>query len=81
MSFLKEGDGQKIFQDPEMVDQIVAELSREPKLLSELADNLADALEETIKEDSVWRQKILSAIAGNDAIRSRVAHEISQKYG
>ena len=81
MGLLEDGTAAKILQDPKIADDIALRLSSDPEVVAELADELADVLEDAIKEDDGLRQKILLSMSGNVTFRRRLLQEVSKKLG
>ena len=81
MGVLENGDAVKLLKNPEFVDELVAKICGDPQLLTELADELADTLENAMKQDGVLRKKILTSMSGSETFRRHVAEELARKLG
>ena len=81
MGFLRDGDAVKLLQNSEFVDEIIAKVLSDPRAISDLADEVADQLEDALDENGNVKDMILSAASGNDDFRARVIEKLSQKLG
>ena len=79
MGFLNEGDAEKFLVDANLVDEIAGMVLSDKKLACDLADEMADQLEDVIGQDSTFMDKILSAAVDNDNFRQRVVQRVAAK--
>ena len=78
MGQLSEDNARKLLNNPRLADEMISRLSKDPEFLADIADELADALEDAIKEDDGLRRKLLASISRNKAFRRRVSQEVAQ---
>lgn len=81
MGFLQEGDAEKFLKSSKIVDEIVNNVVKDPRMVNDLADEVADQLEDLIEEDGGLMNKILSAASENKEFRNRVVKQLSTKLG
>ena len=81
MGFLKDGDAVKLLQNSEFVNEVVAKVLGDPQMISDLADEVADQLEDVLDADGKVRDMILASASGNDQFRSQVIEKLSRKLG
>ena len=81
MGFLQEGDAEKFLKQSKIVDEIVSNVVKDPRMVTDLADEVADQLEDLIEEDGGLMNKILAAASENKEFRSRVVKQLSTKLG
>ena len=79
MGFLQEGDAEKFLKSSKIVDEIVNNVVKDPRMVNDLADEVADQLEDLIEEDGGLMNKILSAASENKEFRNRVVKQLSTK--
>ncbi|MCH7685146.1 MAG: hypothetical protein IH899_00435 [Planctomycetes bacterium] len=79
MGFLQEGDAEKFLKNSKIVDEIVNNVVKDPRMVNDLADEVADQLEDLIEEDGGLMNKILSAASENKEFRNRVVKQLSTK--
>lgn len=79
MGFLKKGDAQKYLRDSNLFDDIVNRVVTDPKMLTDLADEVADHLEDILEDDGAIRDRILAAAVGSEEFRNRVVEKLSTK--
>ena len=79
MGFLQEGDAEQFLKKSKFVDEIVNKFVKDPRMINDLADEVADQLEDLIEEDGGLMNKILSAASENKEFRNRVVKQLSTK--
>ena len=79
MGFLQEGDAEKFLKNSKIVDEIVNNVVKDPRMINDLADEVADQLEDLIEEDGGLMNKILSAASESKEFRNRVVKELAAK--
>lgn len=78
MGQVAEHNARRLLQDPRLADDIIRGLSKDPAVLADISDELADVLEDAIEADDGLRRKILASISRNKAFLRRVAQEVAQ---
>ena len=81
MGFLQEGDAERFLKSSKIVDEIVNNVVKDPRMVNDLADEVADQLEDLIEEDGGLMNKILAAASENKEFRNRVVKQLSTKLG
>ncbi len=79
MGFFQEGDAEKFLKNSKIVDEIVSNVVKDSRMINDLADEVADQLEDLIEEDGGLMNKILSAASENKEFRNRVVKQLSTK--
>lgn len=67
---------QKILSDETLVNEVVAKVLEDPKVMDDLAENVADEIGDYLEDDPVFRKKILEAAAGSPDFRKRIIAEL-----
>lgn len=72
MGFIEEADVRQMLKEDGLVDEIVSALVQDPKVLAELAEDVADELEDLLEDDPTFRKKIIEAATTNPAFKQNV---------
>ncbi len=72
MGFIEESDVRQMLKEDGLVDEIVSSLVEDPKVLAELADDVADELEDLLEDDPTFRKKIIEAATANPVFKQNV---------
>ena len=78
MGFLQDGDAENFLKKSKILDEIVANVVKDPELSNDLADEVADQLEELIEDNGALKTKILSAVSERKEFRNRVVKQLSE---
>jgi len=72
MGFIEEADVRRMLKDDGLVDEIISSLVSDPRVLSELAEDVADELEDLLEDDPTFRRKIVEAAISNPEFKKNV---------
>ena len=76
MGFVQETDVRKMLEDKTLVNNIVKAMVQDPTVLSGLAEDVADELEELLEGDPSFRQKIVAAATTDPKFKSQVIRNV-----
>lgn len=76
MGILDDADVRKLLQDQELMDDIIAKVVADPRVLDELANDIADELEDILEDDPTFQQKVLEAAMKSPEFKERVVTEL-----
>lgn len=79
MSWIQEADARQMLDNNGIVDEIVAALVSEETVFQELADDVAEELEDILEDDPTFRNKIVEAATSNPEFKeSVITHVVAQ---
>lgn len=76
MGMVAEADVRTLLQDQEFIDDVVAKVIADPKVLDELAEDIADELEDILEDDPTFKQKVIEAAMASPEFKQRVVTEL-----
>lgn len=76
MGFIEESDVRQMLTDETLVDDIITGLVNDPDVLQELAEDVADELEDLLEDDPTFRKKIVDAAISNPDFKKSVIQEL-----
>lgn len=76
MGFVEESDVRQLLTDETLVDDIITGLVNDPDVLQELAEDVADELEDLLEDDPTFRKKIVDAAISNPDFKKSVIQEL-----
>lgn len=76
MGFVEESDVRQLLTDETLVDDIIAALVNDPNVLQELAEDVADELEDLLEEDPTFRKKIVDEAISNPEFKKSVIQQL-----
>lgn len=76
MGFVEESDVRQLLNDESLVDDIIAALVSDPKVLQELAEDVADELEDLLEDDPMFRKKIVDEAISNPEFKKSVIQQL-----
>ena len=79
MGFIEEADVRRVLEDNGMVDEIVKELVSNPAVLDELAEDVADELEDLLEDDPSFRRQIVEAATSNPNFKASVIKKLVEE--
>ena len=76
MGMVAEADVRTLLQDQSFIDDIVTKVIADPKVLDELAEDIADELEDILEDDPTFKQKVIEAAMTSPEFKQRVVTEL-----
>ncbi|MCH7732538.1 MAG: hypothetical protein IIB44_08505 [Candidatus Marinimicrobia bacterium] len=76
MGFIEESDVRQMLSDETLVDEIITALVSDPGVLKELAEDVADELEDLLEEDPNFRKKIVEEAISNPEFKKSVIQQL-----
>ncbi len=76
MGMVAEADVRTLLQDQEFIDDVVSKVIADPKVLDELAEDIADELEDILEDDPTFKQKVIEAAMASPEFKQRVVTEL-----
>ncbi len=66
MGLIQESDVGRLFNDKALMDEIVSGLVEDPNTMDQLADDIADKMQDALQDDSDMRRRLVNAAVSND---------------
>lgn len=76
MGLIQESDVGKLLQDDALMDQVVAALVEDTQTMDNLADDIADLVQDSLQDDPHMRQKLVAAAIANEAFKRRLVSKL-----
>jgi hypothetical protein len=76
MGLIQESDVGKLLQDDALMDQVVAALVEDTQTMDNLADDIADLVQDSLQDDPLMRQKLVAAAIANEAFKRRLVTKL-----
>ena len=76
MGLIQESDVGKLMQDDQLMDQVVAALVEDTQTMDNLADDIADLVQDSLQDDPLMRQKLVAAAIANEAFKRRLVTKL-----
>lgn len=69
-------DVRNLMEDNKFMDAVVAQVLQNKEAVDDLAEDVADALEDAFGEDETFRQKLIAGAMGDKEFREKVTHAL-----
>ena len=76
MGLIQESDVGMLFKDKALMDEIVAGLVSDPDTMDQLAEDIADKVQDALEDDSDMRQRLLTAAVSNDVFKRKLISKL-----
>ena len=76
MGLIQESDVGRLFQDKALMDEIVKGLVEDPNTMDQLAEDIADKVQDALEDDSDMRQRLLTAAVSNDVFKKKLISKL-----
>lgn len=76
MGLIQESDVEILFKDKALMDEIVAGLVEDPDTMDQLAEDVANKVEDALEDDSDMRQRLLTAAVSNDVFKRKLISKL-----
>ena len=76
MGLIQESDVGMLFKDKALMDEIVAGLVSDPDTMDQLAEDIADKVQDALEDDSDMRQRLLTAAVSNDVFKKKLISKL-----
>jgi hypothetical protein len=76
MGLIQESDVGKLMQDDQLMDQVVAALVEDTQTMDNLADDIADLVQDALQDDPQMRQRLITAAIANEAFKRRLVTKL-----
>ena len=76
MGLIQESDVGRLFNDKALMDEIVAGLVEDPNTMDQLAEDIADKVQDALEDDSDMRQRLLTAAVSNDVFKRKLISKL-----
>ena len=76
MGIIQESDVGRLFNDKALMDEIVAGLVEDPNTMDQLAEDIADKVQDALEDDSDMRQRLLTAAVSNDVFKRKLISKL-----
>ncbi len=81
MGFVQETDVRSMLKDQSLIDEIIQAAVEDAEAMSELAEDVADELEDVLENDPSFRRKIVEAAISNAQFRTQVITKLVEEIG
>ena len=81
MGLIQESDVGRLLQDEKLMDQVVAGLVEDTQTMNDLADDIADKVQDALGDDPELRQRLVTAAISNEAFRRRLVSKLIDDLG
>ena len=72
MGLIQESDVGRLFNDKALMDEIVSGLVEDPNTMDQLADDIADKMQDALEDDSDMRRRLVNAAVSNDVFKRKL---------
>ncbi len=79
MGFLEDTDVQTMLKDKTLVNKIIQAVAKAPETVSELAEDVADEIEDLLEGDPSYRRKFLKAAKSNPQFKTQVIRTLVEE--
>ena len=79
MGFIQETDVGTVLADQSFMEQVVSGLVEDSKTMDNLADEIADKVQDALENDSGLRQRLVSAAISNDSFKQKLVHKLIEE--
>lgn len=69
----------KLLKDEKLMGEIIDKVVSDPEVVKELAEDIAEELADTLKQDSGFREKLLAAAGKNASFKKRLLEEVANE--
>ena len=76
MGLIQDSDVGMLFKDKALMDEIVAGLVEDPDTMDQLAEDIADKVQDALEDDSDMRQRLLTAAVSNDVFKRKLISKL-----
>ena len=76
MGLIQESDIGRLFDDHVLMDEIVSGLVKDSPTMDQLADDIADKLQDALEDDSDMRQRLITAAVANDVFKRKLVAKL-----
>ncbi|MBS1259516.1 MAG: hypothetical protein MAG551_02588 [Candidatus Scalindua arabica] len=76
MGWINKEQARQMLEDESLVDEIVAAVVSDKKVLQELAEDVADELEDILEDDPTFRGKVIEVASADPAFKKSVTEEL-----
>ena len=77
MGFIKEADVQMLMQDQDFMAEIAKAIVEDPETMDNLADDIADKLDDLLEDDANLKNQIVDAAVNNPEFRRRIVQKLA----
>ena len=78
MGFITDSDIHKLVQDKELMGEVVNAMMSDPESMDDLANNIADKLEDELGDSPELRAQIIDAAVTNPEFKKRIVTKLAQ---
>jgi len=79
MGFLEDTDVQTMLKDKTLVNKVIQAAAKAPEAMSELAEDVADEIEDLLEDDPGYRRKFLKAAKSNPQFKTQVIRKLVEE--
>ena len=81
MSLIQESDVGRLLNDQQLMDQVVAGLVENPSAMDNLADDIADKVQDALGDDPELRHSLISTALANDVFKRKLIAKLIDNMG
>ncbi len=79
MGFVQETNVRTLLQKKTLVNKIIQAVAKAPEVMSELAEDVADEIEDLLEGDPGYRRKFLKAAKSNPQFKTQVIRKLVEE--
>ena len=79
MGMVQESDIGMVLADQAFMDQVVSGLVEDSGTMDNLADEIADKVQDALESDSALRQRLVSAAISNEAFKKKLVSKLIEE--
>ena len=79
MGLIQDSDVAKVLADEEFMGQVVSGLVEESSTMDNLADEIADKVQDSLENNSDLRQRLVGAAMNNDAFKRKLVDKLIEE--
>lgn len=79
MGMVQESDIGMVLADQAFMDQVVSGLVEDSGTMDNLADEIADKVQDALESDSALRQRLVSAAISNEAFKQKLVSKLIEE--
>ena len=81
MGFIQEADVKRLMQNQELMADVAKALVEDPTAMDQLAEDIADKLEDELEDNPEMRRQIVDAAIASPEFKKRIATKLAEDLG
>jgi hypothetical protein len=81
MSLIEKEEVRELLDDQKFITELVENVVKDPDVMDELAEEVADELVNILEKDAAFKQKLVTAALSSKEFKDRVIKEVSKEIG